>query len=53
MNKEAIKDHMVVYIEEKEKESARNKFMHGNSNKSDIVNAILDELNKVVNDENK
>lgn len=51
MNKEeAVKD-MIVFIEEKERELQSNK-MTADQARSDVVKAILDELDRVTSDEN-
>jgi len=55
MNDEQIKEHMIIFIKNKEKDAVNDKIkgaMGDNKKKSDIINSILSELDKEVPDEN-
>lgn len=53
MNKEKIVDEMIDFIEEAERDLQASKFAsESKTSKSNIVNRILDELEKKVSDEN-
>ena len=53
MNEQAIIDHMITFVEEKERQIATNKLASTTQNKGDAVKAILDELERVTADENQ
>lgn len=53
MNEQAIIDHMIKFVEEKERQIATNKLATTTQNKGDAVKAILDELERVTTNENK
>lgn len=50
MNDNIVK-HMIDFIEEKEKQLQASKFSSDNQMKSDVVKAIIDELEREVKDE--
>ncbi|MBR6223838.1 MAG: hypothetical protein IKQ71_10435 [Lachnospiraceae bacterium] len=55
MSDEQIKEHMIEFIKEKERDVVNDKLRGSsgdNKSKSDIVNSILSELDKEVPDEN-
>lgn len=55
MSDEQIKDHMIEFIKEKERDVVNDRLRGSNGDnksKSDIVNSILSELDKEVPDEN-
>ena len=54
MNDEQVKERMIEFIKEKERDVVNDKFKSSASDsrtKSDVVNSILSELNKEVPDE--
>ena len=53
MNEQNTVQHMITFIEEKERQAQRNKFLSATQNKSDIVKSILDELERVTTNEDK
>lgn len=53
MNEQEIIDHMIEFVEEKERQIATNKLASTTQNKGDAVKAILDELERVTTNENK
>lgn len=53
MSDKKIIDHMVSYIEEKERQLQAEKMSGDNQAKNDIVKSILDELDTEVSNENK
>ena len=50
MNDNIVK-HMIDFIEEKEKQLQSSKFSSDNQMKSDVVKAIIDELEREIKDE--
>jgi len=50
MNDNIVK-HMIDFIEEKEKQLQASKFSNDNQMKSDVVKAIIDELEREIKDE--
>ena len=55
MSDEQIKEHMIEFIKEKERDVVNDRLrgsIGDNKSKSDIVNSILSELDKEVPDEN-
>ncbi len=50
MNDNIVK-HMIDFIEEKEKQLQASKFSSDNQMKSDVVKAIIDELEREIKDE--
>ena len=53
MNEQEIVNHMIEFVEKKERQIASNKLASTNQNKGDAVKAILDELERVTTKENK
>lgn len=53
MNKEAVITHMIEFIKDKEEQLQNNKLATESQIKSDIVKAIIDELDREVTHENK
>lgn len=53
MSEQSIVQHMVDFIEEKEKELQADKFNGGSKVKKNVVQAILDELDAEVKNENQ
>lgn len=53
MNEQNTVQHMITFIEEKERQAQSNKFLSATQNKSDIVKSILDELERVTTNEDK
>ena len=53
MSEQTIIDHMIKFVEEKERQIATNKLASTTQNKGDAVKAILDELERVTTNENK
>ena len=53
MSSQEIVQHMVGFIEEKEKELQADKFNAGNKAKKSVVQSILDELDAEVKNENQ
>lgn len=52
MNDEKIIEHMINFVEEKEKNVMSEKFVSGLNRKTDIVNSIIEELESVLKNEN-
>lgn len=52
MNKETIIKNMIEFIEQKEQEIQNNKMISEGYQKKDIVNMIIDELEKEIKNEN-
>lgn len=52
MNNEKIIEHMIAFVEEKEKDVMSEKFVSGLNRKTDIVNSIIEELESVLKNEN-
>ena len=52
MNEQNVVQHMIAFIEEKERQAQSNKILSGSQSKSDIVKSILDELERVTTNEN-
>jgi len=50
--KEEIVENMIKFIEEEEKNLQASKMTNDNKAKSDVVNRILDKLEKEIGDEN-
>lgn len=53
MSSQAILQHMIEFIEEKEKELQADRFNAGNKAKKNVVLSILDELDTEVKNENQ
>ena len=53
MSSHEIVQHMISCIEDKEKELQADKFNVGNKGKKNVVQAILDELDSEVKNENQ
>ena len=53
MNENDVINNMIKFIEEKERQLQAEKMLGESSAKNDIVKAILDELDKEVENENK
>ena len=53
MNEQDVVNHMIHFIEEKERQIQNSKFLSTAQNKNDTVKSILDELERVTTDENK
>lgn len=53
MSSQAIVQHMIGFIEEKEKELQADKMNSANKTKKNVVQSILDELDAEVKNENK
>ena len=53
MSSHEIVQHMISFIEDKEKELQADKFNVGNKGKKNVVQAILDELDSEVKNENQ
>lgn len=52
MTKEEIVESMISFIEKEERNLQASKIANDNKAKTDIVNSILDELEREINDEN-
>ncbi len=52
MNEQVIVDKMVAFIEKKEREIQANKMSADNQTKNDVVKSIMDELERVTENEN-
>ena len=52
MNEDKIIQHMISFVEEKEKEAQANKLLTNQQAKADVVKSILDELEAKTADEN-
>lgn len=52
MNEQVIVDKMVAFIEKKERDIQANKMSADNQTKSDVVKSIMDELERVTENEN-
>lgn len=52
MTKEEIIENMISFIEKEERDLQASKMANDTKAKTDIVNSILDELEREVNDEN-
>ena len=52
MNDQVIVDKMVAFIEKKEREIQANKMSADNQTKNDVVKSIMDELERVTENEN-
>lgn len=52
MNEQAVVKKMIVFIEKKERELQANKMNAENHAKSDVVKAIMDELERETSNEN-
>ncbi len=53
MSSQEVVQHMVDFIEEKEKELQSDKFNSGGKTKKNVVQSILDELDSEVKNENQ
>lgn len=53
MNDQEIVQHMIDFIEQKERQIATNKLAYTTPSKGDTVKSILDELERVTSDENQ
>lgn len=53
MNEQEIIQHMVDFVEQRERQIVSNKLSSTTQNKGDTVKAILDELERVTANENK
>jgi hypothetical protein len=53
MNDQNVVQHMITFIEDKERQVQSSKFSSATQNKSDIVKSILDELESVTTNENQ
>lgn len=53
MNEQMIVQHMIEFVEQKERQIASSKLASATPNKGDAVKAILDELERVTADENQ
>lgn len=53
MNKRSVVDEMIKVVEEIERNNHREKFDSEKSYKTNTINRILEELDKVVENENK
>lgn len=52
MNEQVIVDKMVAFIEKKEREIQANKMSADNQTKNDVIKSIMDELERVTENEN-
>ena len=52
MNEKAIVEKMISFVEERERQFQLNKLMTEQQARNDIVKTILDELERVIADEN-
>jgi len=52
MTKEEIIENMISFIEKEERNLQASKMVNDTKAKTDIVNSILDELEREINDEN-
>ncbi len=52
MTKEEIVKNMIMFIEKEERNLQASKMANDNKGKTDIVNSILDELERETSDEN-
>lgn len=52
MTKEKIVENMITFIEKEERNLQASKIANDTKAKSDIVNSILDELEREINNEN-
>lgn len=52
MNEQNVVQHMIAFIEEKERQAQSNKILSPAQSKNDIVKAILDKLECVTTNEN-
>ncbi len=53
MSEQEVVQHMIAFVEQKERQIASNKLASAAQGKGDAVKAILDELEKVTANENK
>lgn len=53
MNSQSVVQHMIDFIEEKEKELQADKLNTGNKSKKNVVQSILDELDTEVKNEDQ
>lgn len=53
MNEQEIIQHMIEFVEAKERQIQTNKLASATQSKSDVVKSILDELERVSTNENK
>ena len=53
MNDQEIVQHMIEFVEQKERQSQSNKFITEQQAKNDVVKSIQDELEQVTKNEDK
>lgn len=53
MNDKIIVENMITFIEDKERQLQAQKLSTDTAAKNDVINAILDRLEKEISDENK
>lgn len=53
MNDQEIVQHMIEFVEQKERQSQSNKFITEQQAKNDVVKSIQDELERVTKNEDK